>query len=59
MNNNNNEHENFDFCMKYVQDLLIEEQRVKSELAKIQLTKMKLVRLLSDNNYCDEVLKEE
>lgn len=48
----------FEKCMKQIKRLLIEEKQTKAKLEKIQKAKLECVRLLLDDNYCEDMLKE-
>ena len=45
--------------MKAIKRLLIEEQRMKAKLEKLQKTKITCVRILLSDEYCEEILKKE
>lgn len=55
---NNEEKKAFEKCMKLIKRLLIEEKQCKQKLERIQKDKMECIRVLLDDNYCDELLKD-
>lgn len=48
----------FEKCMKAIKRLLIEEKQTKTKLERIQKEKLNCVRVLLDDKYCDDVIKE-
>lgn len=55
---NKEEQQAFEECKKAIKELLLEEKKTKIKLEEIQRTKINCMRILLDNNYCNEVLKE-
>lgn len=55
---NNQEKQAFEKCMKQIKRLLIEEKQVKARLERIQKSKLECVRLLLDDKFCEDILKE-
>ena len=47
----------FEKCMKVIKRLLIEEKQCKQKLERIQKEKMECVRVLLDDDYCEEILR--
>lgn len=44
--------------MKQIKKLLIEEKQTKVKLERIQKAKLECVRVLLDDNFCEDILKE-
>lgn len=55
---NKDEQQAFEKCMKAIKRLLIEEKQTKAKLERIQKEKINCVRILLDDEYCKNVLKE-
>ena len=55
---NKEEKQAFDKCMKAIKRLLIEEKQCKQKLERIQKDKMNCIRVLLDDKYCEEIIKE-
>ena len=55
---NKEEQQAFDKCMKVIKRLLIEEKQCKQKLERIQKDKMNCIRVLIDDKYCEEIIKE-
>ena len=55
---NKEEQQAFDKCMKQIKRLLIEEKQCKQKLERIQKDKMNCIRVLLDDKYCEEIIKE-
>ena len=55
---NEEEKKAFDKCIKAIRRLLIEEKQTKAKLERIQKEKLNCVRVLLDDKYCEEILKE-
>lgn len=54
---NQEEKKEFDKCVKAIKRLLIEEKQTKAKLERIQKDKLNCVRILLDDEFCEEVLK--
>ena len=54
---NQEEKKEFDKCVKAIKRLLIEEKHTKAKLERIQKEKLNCVRILLDDEFCEEVLK--
>ena len=55
---NNEEKKAFEKCVKAIKRLLIEEKEAKRKLERIQKEKLNCVRVLLDDKYCEELLKD-
>ena len=55
---NKEEQQAFDKFMKAIKRLLIEEKQCKQKLERIQKDKMNCIRVLLDDKYCEEIIKE-
>lgn len=55
---NKEENKAFDKCVKAIRRLIIEEKETKRKLERIQREKISCVRVLLDDEYCEEILKE-
>lgn len=53
---NKEEQKAFDKCMKAIKRLLIEEKQCKQKLERIQKEKMNCIRVLLDDEYCEEII---
>ena len=53
---NKNEQQAFEECKKLIEELLLEEKKTKTKLEEIERTKIACMRILLDDNYCNEVL---
>lgn len=56
---NNEEQRAFEKCMKQIKRLLIEEKQTKAKLERIQKDKLACIRILTSDEYCEEILKKE
>lgn len=56
---NKEETQAFEKCMKEIKRLLIEEKQTKLKLEKIQKTKLQVIRILLDKEYCEKLKGEE
>lgn len=56
---NKEENKAFDKCVRAIRRLIIEEKETKRKLERIQKEKMNCVRVLLDDEYCEETLKGE
>lgn len=52
------EQQAFEECKKAIKELLLEEKKTKIKLEEIKRTKIACMRILLDNDYCKEILKE-
>lgn len=55
---NEEEQQAFEECKKLIEALILEEKKTKIKLEEIDRTKIACMRILLDNDYCNEVLKE-
>jgi len=55
---NNEEKKAFEKCVKAIKRLLIEEKEAKRKFERIQKEKLNCVRVLLDDKYCEELLKD-
>lgn len=53
------ESESFIKCKKAIIRLLLEEKSLKKKLEKLQIEKIKCVRVLCDDKYCKEILGDK
>lgn len=53
------EQQAFEACKKAIKRLLIEEKRMKAKLERIQKDKLACIRILTSDEYCEEILKKE
>lgn len=53
---NSEEQKAFEKCMKAIKRLLIEEKQCKQKLERIQKEKMNCIRVLLDDEYCEEII---
>ena len=56
---NNEEQRAFEKCMKQIKRLLIEEKQTKAKLERIKKDKLACIRILTSDEYCEEILKKE
>lgn len=56
---NNEEQRAFEKCMKQIKRLLIEEKQTKAKLERIKKDKLVCIRILTSDEYCEEILKKE
>ena len=54
----NKEEQQVFYVRKTIEKLLVEEKQTKLKLENIQKTKLKCVRILLDDKYCKNILKE-
>lgn len=54
---NKDEQKAFDKCVKAIRRLILEERQTKRKLKKIQEEKINCIRVLINDEYCEEILK--
>lgn len=55
---NKEEQQAFEKCMKAIKGLLLEEKKTKAKLEEIQKAKINCMRILLDDDYREDILKE-
>lgn len=53
----NEEQKAFDKCVKAIRRLLLEEKQTKRKLEKIREEKINCIRVLINDEYCEEILR--
>ena len=55
---NGEEQQAFEECKKAIKELLLEEKKTKAKLERIQKAKINYMRILLDDDYREDILKE-